>query len=111
MSFRELGSKYNKTPAQICLRWSLEHGVPIIPKSKEKHRIAENRNVFDFSLNADDMKVLATLQECPKKLVRFEDLPNKFDLPDGYKLNGRVFGVPDELISTENKAVANGSSR
>ncbi|VDM71597.1 unnamed protein product [Strongylus vulgaris] len=54
------------------------------------------------------MKMLAKLQQCPKKLVRFEDLPNKFDLPDGYKLNGRVFGVPDELISAENMAVVNG---
>lgn len=41
----KLSAKYNKTPAQICLRWSLEHGVPVIPKSKEKSRIAENMNV------------------------------------------------------------------
>ncbi|KAK6055192.1 hypothetical protein COOONC_07303 [Cooperia oncophora] len=44
-----LSSKYNKTPAQICLRWSLEHGVPVIPKSKEKHRILENKNVSQYS--------------------------------------------------------------
>ncbi|KHJ86779.1 glyoxal reductase domain protein [Oesophagostomum dentatum] len=42
---QSLSMKHNKTPAQICLRWSLEHGVPVIPKSKEKYRIAENRDV------------------------------------------------------------------
>ncbi|CAJ0607047.1 unnamed protein product [Cylicocyclus nassatus] len=95
---QKLSEKHKKTPAQICLRWSLEHGVPVIPKSKEKQRVAENRDVFDFFLSADDMNQLEALQNSPKKLVRFDDLPNKFDLPDGYKLNGRVFGVPTELI-------------
>ncbi|VDM61007.1 unnamed protein product [Angiostrongylus costaricensis] len=89
-----LSEKYGKTPAQICLRWSLEHNVPVIPKSTEKSRIAENRNVFDFSLDANDLTEMAELHSNPKKLVRFEDLPAKFDLPDGYKLAGRVFGVP-----------------
>ncbi|RCN36740.1 oxidoreductase, aldo/keto reductase family protein [Ancylostoma caninum] len=99
---QKLSSKYGKTPAQICLRWSLEHGVPVIPKSKEKHRIAENRDVFDFSLNDEDMRDLEVLQRCPKKLVRFDDLPDKFDLPDGYKLKGRVYGVPCGGFSLEN---------
>ncbi|KAL6735957.1 hypothetical protein Aduo_006356 [Ancylostoma duodenale] len=101
---QKLSSKYEKTPAQICLRWSLEHGVPVIPKSKEKYRIAENRDlqVFDFSLSDEDMHDLEVLQRCPKKLVRFDDLPDKFDLPDGYKLKGRVYGVPCGGFSLEN---------
>ncbi|WKX94350.1 hypothetical protein Q1695_011534 [Nippostrongylus brasiliensis] len=98
---RELSMKYDKTPAQICLRWSLEHGVPVIPKSKAKSRIAENRDVFDFSLSTDDLLMMEQLQQHPKKLVRFEDLPNKFNLPDGYKLAGRVFGVPQFLLENE----------
>ncbi|VDP19620.1 unnamed protein product [Heligmosomoides polygyrus] len=97
----KLSAKYNKTPAQICLRWSLEHGVPVIPKSKEKSRIAENMNVFDFSLSNDDLREMAVLQTAPKKLIRFEDLPHKFDLPDGYKLAGRVFGVPRFAVESE----------
>ncbi|KJH50529.1 glyoxal reductase family protein [Dictyocaulus viviparus] len=89
-----LSEKYGKTPAQICLRWSLEHNVPVIPKSKEKYRIAENRDIFDFSLSSNDLDEMIQLQTSPKKLIRFEDLPNKLNLPDGYKLAGRVFGVP-----------------
>uniref|UniRef100_A0A1I7XAN6 Aldo_ket_red domain-containing protein n=1 Tax=Heterorhabditis bacteriophora TaxID=37862 RepID=A0A1I7XAN6_HETBA len=89
-----IANKYDKTPAQICLRWSIENGVPAIPKSKEKHRIAENRDVFDFCLAPEDMNALSVLQSNPKKLVKFDDLQEKFCLPDGYKLRGRVYGVP-----------------
>ncbi|KAJ1372279.1 hypothetical protein KIN20_034388 [Parelaphostrongylus tenuis] len=95
-----LSEKYGKTPAQICLRWSLEHNVPVIPKSTERSRIAENRDVFDFSLSANDLSRMAELHSNPQKLVRFDNLPDKFDLPDGYKLAGRVFGVPYGGFST-----------
>lgn len=51
----ELASKYNKTAAQIVLRWDLQHGVVTIPKSVNKHRIGENANIFDFELSNEDM--------------------------------------------------------
>ncbi|EYC39838.1 hypothetical protein Y032_0639g995 [Ancylostoma ceylanicum] len=58
--------------------------------------------VFDFALSDEDMRDLEVLQRCPKKLVRFDDLPDKFDLPDGYKLKGRIYGVPCGGFSLEN---------
>jgi diketogulonate reductase-like aldo/keto reductase len=50
-----LAAKHQKTPAQIILRWHLEHGFCAIPKSVRPHRIAENFAVFDFSLSTEDM--------------------------------------------------------
>ena len=58
-----LSAKYGVTPAQVLLRWALEHDVVVIPKSFNRKRIAENRDVFDFSLDADDMAALDALDE------------------------------------------------
>ncbi len=56
-----LSKKHTKTPAQILLRWQLQKGHIPIPKSKEPARIAENRDVFDFSLSSEDIKLLDSL--------------------------------------------------
>lgn len=53
--FAEIAEKYGKTPAQVVLRWHLETGNVALPKSVTPHRIEENFNVFDFTLDADDM--------------------------------------------------------
>lgn len=52
----ELAAKHGKTPAQIVLRWDLQHGVVTIPKSVHQERIQENANIFDFTLSEEDMK-------------------------------------------------------
>lgn len=57
----QIGEKHNKTVAQVALRWLLQSGVIIIPKSTHKERMAENLNLFDFQLDDDDMKVIASL--------------------------------------------------
>ena len=52
----ELSTKYGKTPAQIIIRWDLQHGLVTIPKSVNAGRIRENANVFDFELSAHDVE-------------------------------------------------------
>ena len=51
----DIARAYGKTPAQVMLRWGLQHGRSVIPKSTKPSRIAENINVFDFELSADEM--------------------------------------------------------
>ncbi|WP_309545087.1 MULTISPECIES: aldo/keto reductase [unclassified Arenibacter] len=72
---KEMAAKYNKTIAQIVLRWDLQKGVVTIPKSAKKERIRANANIFDFELAAGDVKKLEQL-DCGK---RFGPDPNNFD--------------------------------
>jgi diketogulonate reductase-like aldo/keto reductase len=58
-----IASKYSKTSAQILIRWALQHQVVVIPKSSRKERIRENSEVFDFSISAEDMKVLDSFNQ------------------------------------------------
>jgi methylglyoxal/glyoxal reductase len=59
----ELAKKYDKTPAQVLIRWSLQHDIIVIPKSIHEARIKENSQVFDFQLEPKDMKLLDSLNE------------------------------------------------
>ncbi|WP_316806735.1 aldo/keto reductase [Pedobacter agri] len=56
-----IGAKYNKSVAQIILRWLIQRGVVVIPKSVKKERIMENINVFDFELATEDMNAIMAL--------------------------------------------------
>jgi len=60
---KEIGEKYGKTPAQVMLRWHLQRGIVVIPKSTHVERMEENFNVFDFELTNEDMTVIATLDK------------------------------------------------
>jgi diketogulonate reductase-like aldo/keto reductase len=57
----ELAAKHGKTPAQVVLRWHIEHGAGAIPKSVKPHRIAENFDVFDFTLTPDEVAAIDAL--------------------------------------------------
>ena len=57
----EIGKTYGKTPAQVALRFLIQSGVVVIPKSVHKERMEENFNVFDFTLNRDEMASLESL--------------------------------------------------
>ena len=59
----DLAAKYGKTPAQVVLRWHIEHGFSAIPKSVKPHRIAENFDVFDFSLAAEEVVAIDALDK------------------------------------------------
>ena len=57
----KIGEKYGKTGPQVALRYLMERGVIIIPKSSRKERMAENLNIFDFELSAEDMDAILKL--------------------------------------------------
>lgn len=56
-----IGKKYNKSVAQVILRWLTQRGIVVIPKSVRKERIKENFNIFDFSLSEEDMNAIKEL--------------------------------------------------
>ncbi|KAM6989679.1 putative oxidoreductase ZK1290.5 [Tautogolabrus adspersus] len=58
-----IAKKYRRTPAQICIRWSIQNGVVTIPKSTKRKRIEENSQVFDFQLDDSDMAALGGLHD------------------------------------------------
>ena len=62
-TIQELSRKYSKTPAQIMLRWALQHNVIPIPKSSHPERIKENAHVFDFFIKDQDIEKLDSLHE------------------------------------------------
>lgn len=57
----EIGKKYNKTNAQVCLRWHYQRGIVAIPRSTQKAHMIENLNIFDFELTEADIKAISTL--------------------------------------------------
>ncbi len=59
----EIANKYNKSVAQVIIRWDLQTGVVTIPKSTKPHRIIENTDVFDFELSHEDMNKIETLNQ------------------------------------------------
>jgi len=65
-----IAQKYDKSVAQVILRWLTQRGVIVIPKSVRKERIVENFNIFDFGLSAEDMEVIASLDT--KKSLFFD---------------------------------------
>ncbi|WP_093231018.1 aldo/keto reductase [Thermoflavimicrobium dichotomicum] len=70
----ELAAKYQKTPAQIILRWDLQHQVVTIPKSVRPERIAENADIFDFELAPEDMEKIDQMNQDH----RFGQHPDRF---------------------------------
>jgi methylglyoxal/glyoxal reductase len=59
----DIAHKYNKSVAQVILRWDLQNGVVTIPKSIKEHRIIENANIFDFELSLEDMEKIDGLNQ------------------------------------------------
>ncbi|KQL33170.1 glyoxal reductase [Bacillus sp. FJAT-25509] len=59
----QIANKHNKSIAQVVLRWHLQNGIVIIPKSIKEHRIQENANIFDFELTEEDMSQINSLNQ------------------------------------------------
>ena len=60
---QQVATEIGKTPAQVVIRWNIDHGVVVIPKSVTPSRIEENLNVFDFKLTAEQIEKLDQLNE------------------------------------------------
>ena len=72
----ELAAKYRKTPAQVVLRWHMDHGLVTIPKSFRPQRIAENIDIFDFVLTSDEVAAIDAMDLG----LRGGPDPDQFDL-------------------------------
>lgn len=68
-----IGEKYGKSAAQVALRWNIERGVTVIPKSVHKERMAQNLDVWDFSLSEEDKKAIAALDLGHSEIVDHRD--------------------------------------
>ncbi len=65
----DIAAKYGKTPAQVILRWNVQQGVIVIPKTVHRERMEENLDIWDFELGAEDMEQIAGLdKDCPSML-------------------------------------------
>ena len=60
---RRVAQRVSRTPAQVLLRWCVQHDLPVIPKSTHRERIGENAQIFDFALSSEDMAELDALDE------------------------------------------------
>ena len=69
----EIGSKYGKSAAQVALRWLTQRGIVAIPKSSHKERMAQNLNIFDFTLTTEEMAQIATMNQHDTGTVNFQD--------------------------------------
>ena len=70
---KAVGDKYGKTTAQVMLRWNLQRGVIVIPKSTHRERMVENLDVFDFSLSEEDMDKIAGLDKAESSFFSHRD--------------------------------------
>ena len=68
-----IGAKYGKSAAQVALRWLTQRGIVAIPKSSHKERMAQNFDIFDFSLTADEMAQIATMNQHDTGNINFAD--------------------------------------
>lgn len=68
-----IGEKYGKTPAQVALRWNVQRGVVVIPKSIHKNRIDQNMDIWDFALSDEDMTEISKLDIGHSEIVDHRD--------------------------------------
>lgn len=81
-----IGEKYGKSAAQVALRWNVQRGVVVIPKSVHKDRMEQNMNIWDFELSEEDMNEIAKLDIGHSEIVN-HDAPNFVKMLHGLKVH------------------------
>lgn len=81
-----IGEKYGKSAAQVALRWNVQRGVVVIPKSVHKDRMEQNMNIWDFELSEEDMNEIAKLDNGHSEIVNHDD-PNFVKMLHGLKVH------------------------
>ena len=69
-----IGAKYGKSASQVALRWLTQRGIVAIPKSTHKERMAQNIDIFDFALTAEEMEQIATMNQMDTGNINFSDM-------------------------------------
>ena len=70
----KIGAKYGKTASQVALRFLTQRGIVAIPKSTHKERMIQNFNIFDFTLTADEMAQIASMNQHDTGTINFADM-------------------------------------
>lgn len=83
----EIGKKYGKSAAQVALRWNVQRGVTVIPKSVHKERMEQNMNIWDFQLSDEDMAEIAKLDIGHSEIVDHSD-PGFIKMLHNMKIHG-----------------------
>ncbi len=81
-----IGEKYGKSAAQVALRWNVQRGVTVIPKSVHKERMEQNIDIWDFELSEDDMKQISELDLGHSEIIDHHD-PEVVKFLFGYKIH------------------------
>jgi len=91
-----VAKKLQKSPAQVLIKWSIQHDVLTIPKSTKKHRVLENFQALDFEIPDKEMNLLDNLNQ-QMRIIDLSDLQLRLDqdLPDGYKMKKFPCILPD----------------
>jgi len=71
----KLADRYNKTPAQIVLRWSIQQGFIPLPKTTSRERMLENADIFDFELTEEDIEQMKVLEELGGSGQHLDSIP------------------------------------
>ena len=82
-----IGKKYGKSAAQVALRWNVQRGVVVIPKSIHRERMEQNMNIWDFALSDADIAEIAELDVGRSEIVNHYD-PAFIKLLHGMKIHG-----------------------
>lgn len=89
---QKIANNYSKSAAQVELRWEIQQGLVVIPKTTHENRMQENADVFDFSLSADEMETIATLHQ-EKHSIWYDKFKwsGNYNGTDDYIAHGNLF--------------------